>query len=93
MCPLPLYVPQEMLTSCLSTHSAQEESVQLEMDLLSLHSQLYQLETRQSHLTSSPDNTDEGTLLQLVMEISSLQQQACHVTSHDLSHDPGPPLD
>ncbi|CAI8040734.1 hypothetical protein GBAR_LOCUS22649 [Geodia barretti] len=55
--------------------SAQEESVQLEMDLLSLHSQLYQLETRQSHLTSSPDNTDEGTLLQLVMEISSLQQQ------------------
>lgn len=58
----------------------------MEVVLLSLHSQLYQLETQQAQLTSAGHH-DEGTMLQLVMEISALQQQVSHVTSHDESHD------
>ena len=68
---------------CCIPNSGQEESVQLETELLSLHSRLYQLETQQAHLSSSSP-TDEGTLLQLVMEISSIQQQASHVISNDV---------
>ena len=62
-----------------SLPSGPGDSGSLEVELLSLHSQLYQLETQQAQLASAGHH-DDGTMLQLVMEISSLQQQASHMT-------------
>ena len=48
------------------------------MELLSLHSQLHELETRRSHVVAA--GGPEETLLQLVMEISAVQQQVSFST-------------
>ena len=57
------------------------ESGQLEVELLTLHSQLYQLETRQAQLASSGHH-DDTAMLQLVIDISSLQQQVRSCDTH-----------
>lgn len=59
--------------------SAAEEGGALEVELLSLHSRLYELETRQAHMAGSGGQGEEA-MLQLVMEISAIQQQVGHMT-------------
>lgn len=59
--------------------SSAEEGGTLEVELLSLHSRLHELETRQAHMAGSGGQGDEA-MLQLVMEISAIQQQASHMT-------------
>ena len=54
--------------------SPEEQSGSLEVDLLSLHSQLHELETRQAQMAGSGGQHEEA-MLQLVMEISAVQQQ------------------
>ena len=56
-----------------------EEGGALEVELLSLHSRLYELETRQTHMAGSEGQGEEA-MLQLVMEMSAIQQQVSHMT-------------
>lgn len=49
------------------------------MELLSLHSRLYELESRQTHMAGSEGQGEEA-MLQLVMEMSAIQQQVSHMT-------------
>ena len=53
--------------------SPTDEAGSLEVELLSLHSRLYELETRQTQMAEGGHHDD--AMLPLIMEISALQQQ------------------
>jgi hypothetical protein len=57
-----------------STPSPTDQAGSLEVELLSLHSRLYELETRQAHMAEAGGHHDD-VMLPLVMEMSALQQQ------------------